>query len=125
CVDDRSCQQGLACETRYDPAEDSYETVCGDPCEALGSACGSTYCGAYEVCGSDLVCRPLPVEGEPCPDFTCVWPSICDSLGPEPWICVAAGENGELCSDVPTCLGTCIDGICGSETPWICHWDPR
>lgn len=123
---DGGCGQGLRCIGRFDEQSWEYVYRCGDPCLDGGETCGTRVCGLDQVCRfSDATCQPLPAEGEPCPDYACAWPSTCVPDATDTWRCVAGGDDGAICSEVPFCIGTCVDGTCGPGTPRVCAWDPR
>jgi hypothetical protein len=126
CDDGEGCQQGLVCRGRYDPITYHYQVVCGDPCLDFGEACGDRRCGALEVCDYySETCRALPQSGELCPQYACAFPDYCFPDAEDEWRCLPAGENGTPCDEVPTCLGSCVDGLCAPAAARICHWDLR
>ena len=123
CDEGEGCLQGLVCDGRYDPQSWEYRRICGDPCRDFGEPCGLRHCGAEERCDPvDETCRPLPGTGELC-DYACRAPDHCGPDGQGSWRCGPAGENGAPCSEVPTCLGTCVEGICAPGPARICDWD--
>ncbi len=111
CGDASSCVEGAYC--------DKASSICR-PRGAEGSPCDSdSSCQAHMYCDDDApnpaVCRRLPYEGEPCPDWDCALRNNdCIRQEDDTQVCVPVFEVGDACTTDSQCPGyaDCIDRVC-------------
>lgn len=109
CADDEECLDGLVCRTASDGARRcASHALDGEPCtSSVRNECAS---GLY--CGTEGVCRPRRVLGEPCEgDFhECAETLSCAIGADRSGTCAAIPAEGEPCTDA------CSDGLICAET---------